>query len=182
MVSREYNAHSTNGARVATMRAVPTQDECPCGSRRPYQACCEPFHRGELEAPDAEALMRSRFAAFAKKETAYLWRTLHPDHQDRAVGEAQLVRDLQRVTSVMRYAGLTILDRREPGEDGIAQVLFFARVFDKKGERSFVELSDFAHDGEGWRYLSGKTLPLPSIKSDPMALTIATFPVRNARS
>ena len=35
------------------------------------------------EAPDAERLMRSRYSAFALREVAYLWKTLHPDHPDR---------------------------------------------------------------------------------------------------
>ena len=48
---------------------------CPCGSGRAYGACCGRFHGGE-EPPDAEALMRSRFAAFARGEYEYLWRTL----------------------------------------------------------------------------------------------------------
>jgi len=38
----------------------------------------------------------------------------------------------------------------EDGE-GIARVLFLARIFEKGREGSFVELSEFAHDGVGWR-------------------------------
>lgn len=157
------------------MAAMPRKDECPCGSRRPYKACCEPFHRGEREAPDAEALMRSRFAAFAKKEAEYLWRTLHPDHEDRQREKAEAVRDLRASAGAFRYAGLAILGAKEPDAEGIAQVLFLARVFHGSTERSFVELSDFAHDGEGWRYLRGKSVPGSAVKGDPTALTIPAF-------
>jgi SEC-C motif domain protein len=154
---------------------MPSKDDCPCGSGRAYKVCCGPLHRGEREARDAEALMRSRFAAFAKKEAAYLWRTLHPDHEDRQHDEAHVVRKIRSSASDLRYAGLAILDRREPGADGIAQVLFFARIFDKSQEQSFVELSDFAHDGEGWRYLRGTLLPVRLIADDPKGLTIEAF-------
>ena len=150
-------------------------NDCPCGSGAPYARCCGPLHRGEREAADAEALMRSRYAAFAKKEAGYLWRTLHPDHEDRARPEAEVTRGIKATAGTLRYMGLAILDRRAPGADGIARVLFLARVFEKGRDRSFVELSDFAHDGEGWRYLQGEGAPVGQIQGDPQALTIEAF-------
>ncbi|GII55849.1 UPF0225 protein [Planotetraspora thailandica] len=50
---------------------------CPCGLPAPYAECCGRFHAGQA-APTAEALMRSRFAAFAVQDEAYLLRTWHP--------------------------------------------------------------------------------------------------------
>lgn len=120
--------------------------------------------------------MRSRFSAFAKKEVGYLARTLHPDHEDRAVPEAELVRRLRDSAGASRFMGLTILDTAPPDGDGIARVLFFARVFQKGRERSFVELSRFAHDGDGWRYLAGDLQPIERIRGPVEALRIATFP------
>jgi SEC-C motif-containing protein len=154
---------------------MPSKDACPCGSGKPYKACCEPLHRGQREAPDAEALMRSRFAAFARREPHYLVRTLHPDHEDRALDEALLLEQLRTSAREFRYAGLAILDTAPPDGEGIARVLFLARVFHKSTERSFVELSDFAHDGAGWRYLRGTNMPVAAIKGDPMALRIPAF-------
>lgn len=41
------------------------RDACPCGSNKKYAECCAQLHL-RLELPvSAEALMRSRFAAFA---------------------------------------------------------------------------------------------------------------------
>jgi SEC-C motif-containing protein len=51
---------------------------CPCGFPQPYDACCGRFHRGEA-TPTAELLMRSRYAAFAVGDEAYLLQTWHPD-------------------------------------------------------------------------------------------------------
>jgi SEC-C motif-containing protein len=153
----------------------PSSPECPCGSGERYARCCGPLHRGEREARDAEALMRSRYAAFAKKEAAYLLRTLHPDHEDRGLPEAEVLRRLRASAGTLRYLGLAILDRRGPDADGIAQVLFLARVFEKGRDLSFVELSDFAHDGEGWRYLRGAGVPAAQFRGDPRALTIEAF-------
>ncbi|WP_202868488.1 YchJ family protein [Kribbella sindirgiensis] len=52
--------------------SVPT---CPCGQDLPYAACCGRLHRGEATATTAEQLMRSRYAAFAMRDAAYLRRT-----------------------------------------------------------------------------------------------------------
>ena len=70
---------------------------CPCGAGLVYATCCGPLHRGEREAASPTALMRSRFAAFAMKEPAHLWRTLHADHEERAIyvteGEIEVAGD-----------------------------------------------------------------------------------------
>ncbi|MER6980492.1 YchJ family metal-binding protein [Streptomyces carpinensis] len=54
-----------------------TTRSCPCGLSEPYEKCCGRYHRGAA-APTAEALMRSRYCAFVRKETGYLLRTWHP--------------------------------------------------------------------------------------------------------
>lgn len=58
-----------------------SQTPCPCGSNKSYEACCGIFHSGEATAPTAEALMRSRYSAFAKHKIAYLKETTWPPHQ-----------------------------------------------------------------------------------------------------
>lgn len=135
-----------------------TARDCPCCSGSPYARCCAPYHRGEREAPDAETLMRSRFSAYARKEAAYVYRTLHPEHEDRKRPETEVMREIRDATSSLKFMRLTVLDRETPDEQGIARVLFLARVFEKGQNRTFVELSDFKHDGVGWRYLRGKQL------------------------
>ena len=120
--------------------------------------------------------MRSRYSAFALKEAAYLWKTLHPSHPDRARPEAEVVKELRAFSQSHQFPGLLVMDRRPPDAQGVAQVLFFAKVFERGKDRSFVECSDFRHDGTGWRYVSG-VLRLPNeLKGPPEALTLATFP------
>jgi SEC-C motif-containing protein len=154
---------------------------CPCGSGAKYASCCRPLHRGEREAPDAEALMRSRFAAFAQREIAYLLRTLHVDHEDRRMGEPSILASLRETASAHRYMGLSILDRDGPDPDGIARVLFRAKVFHKGQDLSFVELSSFKHDGAGWRYLRGEGIPARTIGLPLEALDIPAFEARLLR-
>jgi SEC-C motif-containing protein len=104
--------------------------------------------------------MRSRFSAFASKQPAYLWRTLHADHEDRARSEVDVLRDLRSACATNRYLGLRVLEMWPPDDAGVARVLFAARVFRKGTDISFTERSEFLHDGTGWRYLRGEPVPL----------------------
>ena len=154
---------------------------CPCDSALRYTACCGRFHRGLEEAPDARALMRSRYAAFAVRDVAYLWRTLHPSHPDASRPEADVTRELRAAASQFHFTGLRVLDWREPDAAGRAQVLFLARLFRAGREHSFVEASDFLHDGVGWRYVGGEPAPLASVAGDAERLTLDTFATCVAR-
>jgi SEC-C motif-containing protein len=112
--------------------------------------------------------MRSRFSAFALGDAEYLWRTLDARHEDRAQPKDEVVRGLRDASRRYRYMRLTILEAKD------ARVLFLAGVFEKGRDRSFVELSQFAHDGAGWRYVSGASREAGEL-GDVTALTIDTF-------
>jgi SEC-C motif domain protein len=58
--------------------AVMTTRSCPCGLPEAYEDCCGRYHSGAAAAPTAEALMRSRYAAFVQRDAGYLLRTWHP--------------------------------------------------------------------------------------------------------
>ena len=72
-------SRSSGGAFGALPAAA--DDVCPCGGYpspgTTYQACCGRWHGGE-PAPNAQALMRSRYTAFAIGAEDYLLRTWHP--------------------------------------------------------------------------------------------------------
>ncbi|ROZ62200.1 hypothetical protein EDL96_10965 [Kocuria soli] len=77
--SQESSAPAVNDA------AYDREARCPCGSGDVYGTCCGPLHRGKA-APTAEALMRSRFAAFAIGDEAYLLRTWDPSTRPAEIG------------------------------------------------------------------------------------------------
>lgn len=54
-----------------------TTIKCPCGSQKNFKECCEPFINGTQKAPTAEALMRSRYSAYATHAAEYLLATTH---------------------------------------------------------------------------------------------------------
>jgi SEC-C motif-containing protein len=144
---------------------------CPCASGRPYDACCARYHAGE-EPPDAETLMRSRYAAFVRGDHAYLFRTLHREHEDHAAGAEAYRVQLARAAKRTRYDGLRVLDHDGPDADGIARVLFHVTMRFEFRDASFAELSSFVFDG-GWRYVGGITRRMAAAQAEGMR--IATF-------
>ena len=121
--------------------------------------------------------MRSRYSAFAERQVEYLWRTLHPTHPDRSRPRDELLRELRAVCSAHKYPRLHVLDRQLAEVGGTAVVLFYARVFEKGKDRSFVERSEFQHDGQGWRYLRGRARAPSQLPVPAEQLTLATFPM-----
>lgn len=151
------------------MHAVDERPRCPCGTGEPYAECCEPAHLGG-EPPDAESLVRARYAAYALGRRAFLWRTLHADHDDRGRSEEAFLDDLARTSKRLRYRGLRVIDRAPPDRDGVASVLFVALVRDRGRDASFAERSSFVHDGAGWRYVAGVAVPAEGLDLDGLTL------------
>ncbi len=118
--------------------------------------------------------MRSRFAAYAVRDLAYLWRTLHPDHPDRAETFETWSTRVAAEIAPLRFRKLLVLAASGP-HDGIAHVLFFADVRERGRKHSFAEDSRFAHDGTGWRYLDGVTQPERDLPKPIAELTFDAF-------
>ncbi|MBV1789079.1 YchJ family protein [Marinobacterium sp. D7] len=124
---------------------------CPCGSGRTFNACCEPALSGVTPAATAEALMRSRYSAFALGAVDYLIDTLAPEK--RQPGEAELLAEQTQVTT---WTGLTILDTQAGGpQDSIGVVEFEAR-FDSGPDHGVLhERSRFRRENGRWLYVDG---------------------------
>ncbi|WOX05857.1 YchJ family protein [Microbulbifer pacificus] len=52
---------------------------CPCCSGKPFAQCCNLYLSGQAYPNTAEALMRSRFSAYATGNLPYLRKSWHPD-------------------------------------------------------------------------------------------------------
>ncbi|MFF0163499.1 YchJ family protein [Streptomyces sp. NPDC005263] len=117
---------------------------CPCGGPEPYDACCGRFHGG-VAAPTAEALMRSRYCAFVKGDSAYLLRTWHPRTRPTRV-------DLD---PGQRWTGLEILGATEGSAFHTTGTVTFRASF--RGG-SLHERSRFERVEGAWVYVDGEFL------------------------
>ena len=120
---------------------------CPCGSGRTLQACCGRYHAGELagQAPDAEALMRSRYSAFVLDRLDYLLASWHPDIRPASIEPNE---------PGLRWLGLEVKRHQRQDADH-ATVEFVARS--KLGGRAhrLHEVSRFERIDGRWYYRDG---------------------------
>ena len=121
---------------------------CDCGAPQAYAACCGRYHAGprHLLAPDAEALMRSRYSAFVRNLTDYLLATWHTSTRPSA---------LEPNPEGLRWLGLEVRQHRVQDADH-ATVEFVARS--KLGGRAqrLHETSRFVREGGRWFYVDGE--------------------------
>jgi SEC-C motif-containing protein len=122
---------------------------CPCLSGETYGACCGRLHRGEAVAATAEALMRSRFSAFAVGDAGYLLRTWHPSTRPAAL-------DLD---DTLRWYRLDILATARGGlldTEGMVEFVAHHKVPGVRGSAgSQHERSRFSKDTGAWTYVDG---------------------------
>ena len=122
---------------------------CPCGGDPPGQShalCCGRWHAGplHLQAPDATALMRSRYSAYVLGLGDYLRQTWHASTRPERIDP----------TPGVRWLGLQVRASQSQGADQ-ASVSFVARS--KLGGRAhrLVETSRFLREQGRWFYVDG---------------------------
>ena len=121
---------------------------CPCYSGKSYEDCCKSYHTKEKFAPTAEALMRSRFSAFAIPNGEYLWETTFP-----AKRKFHNKKDLQEWGDMNDWTKLEIVKSIEN------KVEFKAYFTDENGGKNIHhEFSTFKKVDGKWYYASGKFL------------------------
>jgi SEC-C motif-containing protein len=120
---------------------------CPCGIRRPYADCCGRWHAGPLQhqAPDAEALMRSRYSAYVLDDLAYLRATWAPE---------TCPADLAPNPPGLRWLGLEVKAHAVQDADH-ATVSFVARSKLGGHAHRLQETSRFERRGGRWLYVDG---------------------------
>ncbi|MFD6167306.1 YchJ family protein [Oerskovia sp. NPDC060287] len=135
---------------------LPDDARCPCLSGETYGACCGRFHVGlaggvpdAVTAPTAEALMRSRYAAFAVGDADYLLATWHPSTRP---ADLDLDDDVtwRRLDVVATSAGGP-LDRT-----GVVEFVAHFRSAETRERGSLHEVSSFVREGGRWYYVDGE--------------------------
>lgn len=121
--------------------------DCPCGRGLPYAQCCgryvEDFEG--LPAPDAEALMRSRYSAFVLERGDYLRGTWHASKRPSTI----------RFDPGTKWLGLEVRDFKVL-DDTHAEVEFVARQRDQSGRAVRLhERSRFVREDGRWYYVDG---------------------------
>lgn len=122
-------------------------ESCPCGSGRRYATCCGRYLDGGEMAPDAEALMRSRYAAYVLERKDYLLATWH-------ASTCPSPADLDEDGPAVKWVGLEIRHSGNPDGDH-AVVEFVARYKVNGRAHRMHETSRFVREAGRWFYVDG---------------------------
>lgn len=119
---------------------------CPCGSGRAFDECCGPFLSGAAAAPTPEALMRSRYTAYAVGDDAYVLATW-----DEATRPAVLFEEGE---ARPKWISLKVTDAKPVADDSeTGEVTFTATARTSQGAMRLTERSLFQRKDGRWVYV-----------------------------
>ena len=123
--------------------ALDLSSPCPCGTGRLAESCCAPVHSGAVQAPTAEALMRSRYSAFVVGDVDHLLASWHPQTRPEGV----------QPDPGLRWTKLEIVETSGGGLFDAEGIVEFRAHYSDGGRRGDMhERSRFVrHDG-AWVY------------------------------
>jgi SEC-C motif-containing protein len=134
---------------------APADPPCPCGrldargKPLPFARCCGPYLAdfAHTPAPDAQALMRSRYSAFVREDAAYLLATWHPSQRPAQIP----------FEPGTRWLGLEVRMHRQL-DASHAEVEFVARSRHAGRAHRLHERSRFVCEDGRWFYVDGDML------------------------
>jgi len=119
---------------------------CYCGSNLPFENCCQPYINGILKAPTAEALMRSRYTAYAISDANYLVLTTHIS-----------TRSEHNKSDILEWSKSNKWNKLEIIESTQTTVTFKAFYTNNRGQAKIhFEKSTFAFENGNWYYVDGE--------------------------
>ncbi len=127
---------------------------CACGSGLTQAQCCAPCIRGETLPQTAEALMRSRFVAYAQNEVDYLLASWFEDTRPASIA----------LDSELSWTTLKIIDHVSNGDN--AEVEFIASYLYRGEAGCLHERSRFIRQQGRWYYIDGEQFACDPLKKN----------------
>jgi SEC-C motif-containing protein len=136
--------------------------DCPCCSGKTYDECCGPIISGKIDAPTPEALMRSRYTAYATDEMEHLRKSMHPETQDEFDDKAA-----HQWATNATWEGLEIVNTENPSD--IQGFVEFIASFKQDNEsHKHHELAQFDKIDGRWYFTDGRVKGPPTfVRQEP---------------
>ena len=136
---------------------------CPCGSGRPYDECCEPYILGAQKPPTAEALMRSRYTAYAEHAIDYILGTCIKNEKSEID-----VTQTRAWSEKSRWQGLKILSVLKGGPADTEGTVEFEAAYERDGLKDVHhERARFKREDGQWLYEDGDVVPQTIVRAAP---------------
>lgn len=123
--------------------------QCPCGSGKSFQTCCNPYLKGEKVAETIEKLVRSRYVAYVYCDFDYIEKTMR-------MGDSSIYdrKTAESFSKDIKWLKLSILKTEEKEIHGSAEFIF---SYQHHGQTSSSrEVSQFEKIDGRWVYLGGQ--------------------------
>jgi SEC-C motif domain protein len=125
-------------------------NNCYCCSDKTFADCCQPFLEGAAKPPTAEALMRSRYSAYAMMNVEYLLKSTHPSTRKFHDPE-----ELENWAKANSWQKLEIISTIEGDKKGVVE--FKAFYLDSNSTPQIHhEISNFQKELGKWFFVDGK--------------------------
>jgi SEC-C motif domain protein len=133
---------------------------CPCGKGESLEACCGPYLTRAARPDTAEALMRSRYTAYATGDVDYIVDSHDPDRR----GEVDR-KNTELWSKQSEWLGLEIVatDKGLP-DDEVGTVEFVARYKIKGVKVEHRERAMFRKLGSRWVFVDGIEVKGPPVR------------------
>ena len=124
---------------------------CPCQSGKKTKGCCAPIIKG-TPARTPEALMRSRYTAYATGNINHIIKTTHPDGDHYREDREAWWKEIDVFCTEFTFHGLEVQESKVVDHQG--WVTFHANITKGEEDVSFTERSFFLLEGDRWLYHS----------------------------
>jgi len=124
---------------------------CDCGLNSSFALCCGRYLDSETPAPTPEALMRSRYSAFCRKNGQYLENTQDP--QTRSPLDTKANNEWARG---VEFINLEVRRSSEEGTKGVVEFVATFRDLATCQIHTHHEISRFRKQAGRWYFRDGK--------------------------
>ena len=133
---------------------------CPCGKGASLETCCGPYLDGSAQPETAEALMRSRYTAFATGNVDYVLATHDPDR----VSEIDR-KNTEAWSKDSEWLGFELVSSENGGAADDAGVIEFVAHYKVKGlSIDHRERAYFRKHGSRWVFVDGQMVNGPPVR------------------
>jgi len=138
-------------------------NHCPCNSGLDYAMCCEPYIKGEKNAPTALALMRSRYTAYVVQAINYIVDTCTHEETDKID-----IKQTKNWSEKSKWLGLKIISTEKGEAEDTEGMVEFEASYEMDGLRDdHHERAKFKKKDGRWLYDEGDIVPKTIVRSGP---------------
>lgn len=125
--------------------------KCPCTSGEDYSACCEPIVTQQQPAKTAEALMRSRYTAYALGKMDWIFESQSPEGRKFLDQKAT-----EEWSKRADWKGMEVLEVQQGGENDDEGLVDFKAHYELGGEDiEHHEIASFRKEDGVWYFVDG---------------------------